>query len=437
MGAQQSNSAAAAGVGLCGSQNQPPTTVEMSDGRVVSFDEYLQQSSDRYIPVKAPRKSRVGAWGSVFVIDTCSSHAPPQASAAHETVAAAKPLRGVAKQTPALAAPPQPPRDCKPQPKRSDVHVTRPDPTAAPPPAVAIDLSQCKLSKSAKKCIETVMAYDNVCCQFLRDGDGWIEQLPLHDHALTADVRLPPLRMGKFVLTHARPIGQGTSGTVLRGWMAGRAVALKLQYEKCPGLNHDMCRNAYSQIWTHLAPDAGLGDWFGFCIGRVPWSRETVYISLMQFYEHLLDKVMDGSDRRRTVADCGGAAHLAARVGLAMLPVMDSIHVQRKAYTDMKPQNIALDAGGRPFLIDVGQLANQGSTGGKLGTQFWQPLRKQAGNAARVRVAVSVYRLCDCWLTRCEQSLLVRACTAAMTLSLYCGLWPTLCGAAATAYGIK
>ena len=67
MGAQQSNSAAAAGVGLCGSQNQPPTTVEMSDGRVVSFDEYLQQSSDRYIPVKAPRKSRVGDWASVIV----------------------------------------------------------------------------------------------------------------------------------------------------------------------------------------------------------------------------------------------------------------------------------------------------------------------------------------------------------------------------------
>jgi hypothetical protein len=32
---------------------------------------------------------------------------------------------------------------------------------------------------------------------------------------------------------------------------------------------------------------------------------------------------MDGSDARRSVADCGGCAPLAARVGLAMLPVMD------------------------------------------------------------------------------------------------------------------
>ena len=34
-------------------------------------------------------------------------------------------------------------------------------------------------------------------------------------------------------------------------------------------------------------------------------------------------EVMDGSDARRSVADCGGCAPLAARVGLAMLPVMD------------------------------------------------------------------------------------------------------------------
>ena len=115
-----------------------------------------------------------------------------------------------------------------------------------------------------------VLSYDNVCCQFLRQGDGWTEQLPLADEALTCDVQIPQnLRMGKFILTHAKPIGEGTSGTVLRGWMAGRSVALKLQYEKCPGLNHSMCRNAYSRIWAPLAPDAALGDWFGFCIGRV------------------------------------------------------------------------------------------------------------------------------------------------------------------------
>jgi|LakMenEpi03Aug12_release.lakeMendotaPanAssembly.Ray.scaffolds.fasta_scaffold3139572_1 serine/threonine protein kinase len=68
---------------------------------------------------------------------------------------------------------------------------------------------------------------------------------------------------------------------------------------------------------------------------------------------------MEGSDSRLSVANCGGCARLAAVVGLAMLPIMDSIHRQRKAYTDMKPQNIALDAQGRPFLIDIGQLANQ------------------------------------------------------------------------------
>jgi hypothetical protein len=160
------------------------------------------------------------------------------------------------------------------------------------PTPVSIDLSHSKLSKAAKKCIQTVLAYDNICCQFLRRHDGWIEQLPLPDEALLGNVRVPEgMPMGKFILTHARPIGEGTSGTVLRGWMAGKIVALKLQYEKCPGLNHTMCRNAYSRIWSHLPADASLGDWFGFCIGRVPYSRETVYISLMEFYDHLLDKV--------------------------------------------------------------------------------------------------------------------------------------------------
>ncbi len=131
-----------------------------------------------------------------------------------------------------------------------------------------------------------------MCCQFLRQGDGWVEQLPLPDEALLAGVTVPKdLPMGKFILTHSKPIGEGTSGTVLRGWMAGRVVALKLQYEKCPGLNHGMCRNAYSRIWSHIPADAGLSDWFGFCIGRVPYSRETVYISLMSFHDHLLDNV--------------------------------------------------------------------------------------------------------------------------------------------------
>jgi hypothetical protein len=95
---------------------------------------------------------------------------------------------------------------------------------------VGIDLSQSKLSKAAKKCIQMVLSYDNVCCQFLRQGDGWIEQLPLPDEALLGHVRVPSdAVMGKFILTHAKPIGEGTSGTVLRGYMAGRAVALKLQ----------------------------------------------------------------------------------------------------------------------------------------------------------------------------------------------------------------
>ena len=83
-----------------------------------------------------------------------------------------------------------------------------------------------------------VMSYDNVCCQFLRQGDGWVEQLRLQDEALLGEVQLPRgLPMGKFILTHARPIGEGTSGTVLRGWMAGRAVALKLQYVNALSLN--------------------------------------------------------------------------------------------------------------------------------------------------------------------------------------------------------
>lgn len=72
---------------------------------------------------------------------------------------------------------------------------------------------------------------------------------------------------------------------------------------------------------------------------------------------------MEGSDARLSVAGCGGSAHLAATVGLSMLPIMDSIHWQNKAYTDMKPQNIAMNSDGKPFLIDIGQLANQASAG--------------------------------------------------------------------------
>ena len=63
MGAHQSLAATATGAGPDASQNQPPTTataVEMSDGRVVSFEEYLLQCSDRFLPVRAPRASRVG-----------------------------------------------------------------------------------------------------------------------------------------------------------------------------------------------------------------------------------------------------------------------------------------------------------------------------------------------------------------------------------------
>ena len=181
---------------------------------------------------------------------------------------------------------------------------------------VPIDLTHSKLSKAAKKCIQMVMSYDNVCCQFLRQGDGWVEQLPLPDEALLGSVTVPKdLIMGKFVLTHAKPIGEGTSGTVLRGWMAGRVVALKLQYEKCPGLNHGMCRNAYSRIWSHLPADAGLSDWFGFCIGRVPYSRETVYISLMEFYDHLLDNV-----RPPRIANKFTLCSSLSRLWMALMP---------------------------------------------------------------------------------------------------------------------
>ncbi len=198
---------------------------------------------------------------------------------------------------------------------------------------VPIDLSSSKLSKAAKKCIQTVLSYDNVCCQFLRRGDGWVEQLPLPDEALLAEVTVPKdLAMGKFILTHAKPIGEGTSGTVLRGWMAGRVVALKLQYEKCPGLNHGMCRNAYSRIWSHIPADAGLSDWFGFCIGRVPYSRETVYISLMSFHDHLLDNVPPPTSQpkstfvlrffrswRAPTPACQSQAAAAARIWLQLL----------------------------------------------------------------------------------------------------------------------
>jgi hypothetical protein len=49
----------------------------------------------------------------------------------------------------------------------------------------------------------------------------------------------------------------------------------------------------------------------------------------------MLPQVMDGSDPRRSVADCGGCAHLAATIGLAMAPIMDSIHRQQKAYASL------------------------------------------------------------------------------------------------------
>ncbi len=61
-----------------------------------------------------------------------------------------------------------------------------------------IDLSQSKLSKAAKKCIQMVLSYDNVCCQFVRQGDGWVEQLPLPDEALLAGVTLPKVRALEF-----------------------------------------------------------------------------------------------------------------------------------------------------------------------------------------------------------------------------------------------
>lgn len=116
------------------------------------------------------------------------------------------------------------------------------------------------------------------------------------DQALLGDVQVPAgILMGKFILTHAKPVGEGTSGTVLRGWMAGRQVALKLQYgfpartslqnctmlrnslqncntlcmyEKCPGLNHGMCRNAYSR-YPHTFINSTT---FWFCLD-VPLQR--------------------------------------------------------------------------------------------------------------------------------------------------------------------
>ena len=40
---------------------------------------------------------------------------------------------------------------------------------------------------------------------------------------------------------------------------------------------------------------------------------------------------MEGPDTLLTLTSLGGAARLAATIGLAMLPIMDSVHQQRKA----------------------------------------------------------------------------------------------------------
>ena len=44
-----------------------------------------------------------------------------------------------------------------------------------------------------------------------------------------------------------------------------------------------------------------------------------------------LPQVLEGTDALLTLTSLGGAAHLAATIGLAMLPIMDSVHQQRKA----------------------------------------------------------------------------------------------------------
>jgi hypothetical protein len=53
----------------------------------------------------------------------------------------------------------------------------------------------------------------------------------------------------------------------------------------------------------------------------------------------MLLQVMEGTDPRRSVASCGGCAHLAATIGLAMAPIMDSIHRQQKAYVSLSTCN--------------------------------------------------------------------------------------------------
>ena len=64
MGAYQSSDSAAhpadlpAGTAASPNKLASPTTVEMTDGRILSYDSYVQDSVGRFMPVRSTRKSK-------------------------------------------------------------------------------------------------------------------------------------------------------------------------------------------------------------------------------------------------------------------------------------------------------------------------------------------------------------------------------------------
>jgi len=202
MGANQSSNAASAGADQAATQVQlhaSPTKVEMADGRVLSYDSFVQDSIDRFMPAKATRKPKAlcpfamtqqsnlilthfqakpasapAATKSLRGIAKAKAPAAPSQSPPPSKASKARPKPSpeskpvaVARASAAKNAPPSPspskskspPPKSKSLPPRAPATPSQPLPLTGPPAAVAIDLSQSKLSKAAKKCIQLVMSY--------------------------------------------------------------------------------------------------------------------------------------------------------------------------------------------------------------------------------------------------------------------------------------
>lgn len=118
-----------------------PTKVEMDDGRVMSYDSYVQHSIGRFMPAKSTRKTK--ARPHALRKSPLFAHAAFQANPAAAT-SAASPPRGIAKASPPAAA------------SRSKSLGARAKPSPAPPsPAPSTERPQPVARASATKAAAT------------------------------------------------------------------------------------------------------------------------------------------------------------------------------------------------------------------------------------------------------------------------------------------